>query len=122
MFRHTIQVFVVELVLGVDDREHLLVENAEKGVHRVRELHVSFAVVRLELSEEIHEDLSVLHIDHSVRLLEHFVELSFGFVHHFFEKFVKTFRPCVQGGGYPGDGVFHKFVQFHAAFRNHLLF
>lgn len=75
MFRHATQVRVVELIAGVEDGEHALVQDGEERVQGVVESHLPLAVVLLQFAEEVVEDVGVLEVDGAVRFAEHFVEL-----------------------------------------------
>lgn len=86
MIRHTFKICIIELILGVDDDEHALVEDPEEGVHDVGEFRLAFVVVVFQFTEEIGEHVRVLEVNDAVGFLEHVVEFSFGFVHHVSEE------------------------------------
>lgn len=77
MIGDAFKISVVELVLGVDDDEHALVEDAEEGVHHVGEFRLTLVVVFFEFVEEIGEDVRVLEVDDAVGFLEHAMEFAF---------------------------------------------
>ncbi len=67
---------LVEGVLGVEDREHPLVEMAEEFPQGLFEIHVAVLVIGLQVLEEIRENVRVAFVEDPVGLLEHKVEVS----------------------------------------------
>ena len=66
---------LVEGVLGVEDREHALVEMAEEFPQCLFEIHVAVLVIGLQVLEEIRENVRVAFVEDPVGLLEHEVEV-----------------------------------------------
>ena len=66
---------VVKVVLCVEDGEHPLVQMSEEASKRVFQVDLSLVVIRLEVSEEVDEDVRISFVDDAVSLLEELVEL-----------------------------------------------
>ena len=61
-------------MLCIEDREHSLVESAEKLFQRILQVDLAVVVVVLEVSKEVYEDVRVPLVDDSVRLVEELVK------------------------------------------------
>ena len=68
----------IELVLGVENREHPLVEGGEEMVEGRFQVEVSLLVVVFQVLEEVGEDVGVLDVDDAVGLPEKTVEVQLG--------------------------------------------
>ena len=79
----------IEGVLRVQDGEHSLVEMWEELPQGLLKVNVPALVVRLQVLEEVREDVAVPLIEDPVRLLEHKVEVSFGMGKQVCEEFWK---------------------------------
>jgi len=79
----------IKAVLAVDDLEHLLIEGIEELLKHPVETRPPFDEVRLEVLEQVGEDVLVLLVDDPVRPLEHVVELFFRARQQVHEKICK---------------------------------
>lgn len=82
IFGDASQIFVVEIILGVDNSEHSLVKYAEKSVHTLGKSNGAFFVVELQFVKEVAENVGVFQIDFAVSTFEHLMEFHFRAVHH----------------------------------------
>ena len=79
----------IKCVLGVENGEHSLVEMREKLPQGLLQVDVPALVVRLQVFEEVGEDVAVPLIEDPIRLLEHEVEVALGMSQQLCEEFCK---------------------------------
>lgn len=72
----------VERKLTVHDGEHFLTQDGEKVFQHFDDVCVARVVILLQVTKQILEQVRVLFVHHSVRLLEHVVEAHSRLVQH----------------------------------------
>lgn len=65
---------IVEVIMAVDDCEHLLIKLIEEFVHHVGEVEFAAQKVSFEFHKKLTENVRVLLVDNPVGLLEHLME------------------------------------------------
>lgn len=92
VFGDTTQILIIKLILSIENGEHPLVEDTEKGIHRLRQPHSAFSIVSLEFIEEVAKNFCIVQVYFPIRPLKHAMELQFRIVHHVAKYFIKLFR------------------------------
>lgn len=78
---------LVEVVVTVDDCEHLLIKNVEEFIHHFGEVKFSSEEISLKLDEKVAEHVRILFVDNTVGLLEHLMKSIAGLRKKRFKKF-----------------------------------